>query len=146
MSTVMKELKAEIARVARRVVRKEVAALQRSNAAHRGFIADLRRQILNLQKEIKAQARGPAASELPVAGNAAAAKRFWITGKGIRALRKRFGMTQTEFAKLCAVSIPAVVIWEATKGKVPVRRHATVARLQQVRQLTKRTARQALGA
>ena len=94
MSTVMKELKAEIARVARRVVRKEVAALQRSNAAHRGFIADLRRQILNLQKEIKAQARGPAASELPVAGDAAAAKRFWITGKGIRALRKRLSQEQ----------------------------------------------------
>ena len=144
MSNMMKELKSEMTRVARRVIRKELAAVQRSNAAHRSFIADLRRQILGLQKEIKDQSRSPSASQLPVAAGDAPAKRFWITGKGIRALRKRFGMTQAEFAKLCAVSIPTVVIWESTKGKVPVRRRATAARLQQVRQLTKRTARQAL--
>ena len=45
MSNVMKELKAEISRLARKEVKKALAPVQRINAAHRGLIADLRRQI-----------------------------------------------------------------------------------------------------
>ncbi len=144
MSAFMKELKAEIARLARREIRKSMTPLKRLGAARRRQIADLRRQISALQQELKNVSRAKAAAALPEAGEGQG--RFWITGKGVRSLRKRLGLTQVEMARLAGVSSLTVVHWEASQGKVALRRKDTSARLQQIRTLTKRTAAAALGA
>lgn len=151
MSSIMKELKAEIARLARKEVKKEVAPVQRVNAARRGMIADLRRQIAALQRDVadlrRALSRG---GSLPLAVQPAASaegddgrKGFWITGKGVRKLRKRLGLTQTEFAQLANVSGQTVVNWEGTSGKIPLRRKDTSARLQEIRKMKKRDLKKA---
>ena len=144
MSTFMQELKAEVVRLARREIRKRMAPLQRLGAARRRQIADLRRQISTLQKELKNMNRAKAAAALPASGDAQG--RFWITGKGVRSLRKRLGLTQAELARLAGVSAVTVAHWEASPGKVALRRRDSIARLQQIRTLTKRTAAAALGA
>lgn len=144
MSTVMKELKAEISRLARHEIKKELTPVRRINAAQRGLIASLRRQVATMQKELKTVQKdvsvaGAATAALSAAGPEAAT-RFWITGKGVKTLRKRLGLTQTELGRLAGVSIATVVNWESTQGKVAIRRKATIDQLREVRTLTKRAA------
>ena len=151
MSTIMKELKAEISRLARKEIKKEIAPVQRVNASRRGMIAELRRQVEGLQRDVadlrRALARGGAVP-LPVraassADDADGRKGFWITGKGVRKLRLRLGLTQTQFARLANVSGQTVVNWEGTAGKIPLRRKDTSARLQEIRKMKKRDLRKA---
>jgi hypothetical protein len=144
----MKELKSEISRLARGEIRKNLAPVKRINAAQRGWIATLRRQVAALQKELQAvrKAMPPVGAAPAVPANAAreAGARFWIMGKGVRALRKRLGLTQTEFGKLVGVSIATVVNWERASGKVAIRRKETVGQLRAIRTLNKRTAAEQL--
>ena len=141
MSNVMKELKAEIARLARKEIHKELAPIKRVNATQRSLIAGLRRQVDALQKELKALGK-VAPAIVPAAAEAAG--RFWITGKGVKALRKRLGLTQAEMGRLAGVSGPAVVNWEKNAGKLGLRK-ATAAKLQEIRGLKKRAAAALLG-
>ncbi|NCD21321.1 MAG: hypothetical protein EOL90_00055 [Spartobacteria bacterium] len=151
MSSIMKELKAEISRLARKEIKKEMAPVQRVSATRRSLIADLRRQIGALQRDVadlrRALERGGAVA-LPARSAAGASgadgrKGFWITGKGVRKLRQRLGLTQTRFAQLANVSGQTVVNWEGTKGKIPLRRKDTSARLQEIRLMKKRDLKQA---
>ena len=143
MSTVMKELKAEISRLARREIKKALAPVQRINAARRGLIADLRRRVVALQKELnglrKAVPRSLAGTKEPEAG-----ERFWITGKGVRSLRKRLGLTQAGLGRLAGVSTQTVVNWEGAKGKIAIRRKETVGNLRAIRSMNKRSAAEIL--
>ena len=70
--------------------------------------------------------------------------RFWITGKGVKALRKRLGLTQAQFGKLAGVSVPTVVNWEGAPGKVNLRK-AAAGKLQGLRGIGKRQAADLLG-
>ena len=143
MANMMKALKAEIARGARKEVRLELGAIKRIQATHRTWIADLRRQIATLQKQIAALGKATPAQKLAVAAAAGApaeaGRRFWITGKGVLNLRKRLGLTQAQLGKLAGVSGQTVVLWEATKGKISLRRKETPVRLQEIRGMTKRS-------
>ena len=71
--------------------------------------------------------------------------RFWITGKGVRAMRKKTGLTQAKFGNLVGVSVPTVVNWEKVEGKVEIRRKATMARLQELKGKGKREVAAMLG-
>lgn len=154
MASFIKELKTEISRLARKEIKKELGPVQRIAATRRGLIADLRRHVVVLQREVadlrRALARGGA---LPVAPSAAEAaegedgrKGFWITGKGVRKLRKRLGLTQAAFAKLANVSGQTVVNWEGLSGKIPLRRKDSAMRLQEIRKMKKRDLKKAAGA
>ena len=143
MSTVMKELKAEISRLARREVRKALTPLKRVSAARRGQLAGLRRQVAALQKELKAVCKVASAARA-APEPAGPQERFWITGKGIRSLRKRLGLTQAKLGRLAGVSTQTVVNWEGTAGKISIRRKLTIAKLREIRGLTKRTAAEQL--
>ena len=154
MASFMKELKAEIGRLARKEVKKEIVPVQRVSAARRGMIAELRRQVAALQRDVadlrRALSRG---GSLPLAVNPAeiaegedGRKGFWITGKGVRKLRLRLGLTQTEFAQLANVSGQTVVNWEGTAGKIPLRRKDSAARLQEIRKMKKRDLKKAADA
>ena len=63
--------------------------------------------------------------------------RFWITGQGVRTLRKRLGLTQAVFGKLVGVTPNAVVLWERKDGKIGLRK-ATAGRLQEIKGKGKR--------
>ena len=143
MSTVMKELKAEISRLARREVRKALAPVQRVSAARRGQLADVRRQKSALQTELKALRKAVAVAAV-APEKAGPEERFWITGKGVRSLRKRLGLTQAKLGRLAGVSIQTIVNWEGTSGKVSLRRKETIARMREIRRLNKRTAAEQL--
>jgi DNA-binding transcriptional regulator YiaG len=139
----MSELKAEIIRLARKEIRKELEPVKRVNATQRGLIANLRRDITELQKEVNRLQRelgkaAPVEAEEPET-------RFWMSGKGVVSMRRRLGLTQVELAALADVSTQSVVKWEKHEGKIPFRRQQTQLNMQAIRSMDKRTARAELG-
>ena len=138
MSNVMKELKSEISRLARKEIHAELAPVRKINAAQRGFIAALRRQVDVLQKEVSALKKwAPSSASSVDQNNTVLEERVGFTGKGIKALRRRLGLTQAALARLAGVSGPAVVQWEKKQGKMRLRT-TTSCKLQEIRKMKKR--------
>ncbi|VGO12120.1 hypothetical protein PDESU_00671 [Pontiella desulfatans] len=137
--SLMNELKTEIGRLARKEIKKELEPIKRVNAAQRKLIANLRRDVTELQSEI-AWLQKASDKPLPVQADDESAQNFWISGKGVLSLRKRLGITQMELAKLADVSHQTVVRWEKTSGKIPFRNKLTPPRMQQIRAMDKRSA------
>ena len=146
MANIMSVLKSEISRLARKEAKQVVAPVKKSNATYRGLIAGLRKQLDALQSEAAALRRAVPKAENALTAAQEPQGRFWITGKGVKALRKRLGLTQAQFAKLAGVSVPSVIKWEGAKGKAPIRLKAAIARLQAMRGMGKKQAAEILGA
>ena len=134
--SIMNELKKEIIRLSRKEISKELAPVKRVTAKQRTLIANLRRDVTDLQKEVHVLRR--ADSTVPVEAKPEQPG-FWITGKGIKAVRKRLGITQIQLAKLAGVSDQAVVNWEQKEGKVVFRQQETAMRLAELRSMNKTT-------
>ena len=145
MSNMMTALKSEITRLARKEIKGELLPVKRVVIAQRGLIAGLRKQIDALQSEVAALRRAAPKAEKALASKTEPQGRFWISGKGVKTLRKRLGLTQAQFGKLVGVSVVTVVKWEAHKGKTPIRLKAAIARLQAIRKMGKKQAAEMLG-
>ena len=146
MSNIMSALKSEISRLARKEAKQVVAPVQKASANYRGLIAGLRKQLDSLQSEVATLRRAVPKAENVLASKTEPQGRFWIAGKGVRALRKRLGLTQALFAKLAGVTGQTVVNWEGADGKVDIRKKAAIARLQTIRRMGKKQAAEFLGA
>jgi len=144
MPNMMTALKAEIVRLARKEIKGELAPVKRVSVAQRGLIASLRRQVNAMQKDLNALKKAVPAPAKTALERAAPEGRFWITGQGVKALRKRLGLTQAAFGKLAGVTSNAVVKWEGTQGKIGLRK-ATAGKLQEIRGLKKRDVAGMLG-
>ena len=134
---VMSVLKAEISRLAKKEAKQVVSPVKKASATYRGLIAGLRKQVNALQKEVAVLKRAMPKAEKVLEAKTAPEGRFWITGKGVRQLRKRLGLTQAVFSKLVGVTPNAVVLWERKDGKIGLRK-ATAGRLQEIRGKGKR--------
>ncbi|MCP4599995.1 MAG: hypothetical protein GY847_05560 [Proteobacteria bacterium] len=133
----MNELKTEITRLARKEIKKELEPIKRVNAAQRGLIASLRRDLTDLQKE-NAQLRKDVEKVPAVEEEPEDTGRFWISGRGVKSLRKRLGVTLAELGLLANVSMQTVMKWEKTDGKITLRRQETAGLLKQMRGMGKR--------
>ena len=145
MPNIMSALKSEISRLARKEAKQVVAPVKKASANYRGLIAGLRKQVVALQNELAALKRAAPKAETVLGAKETPEGRFWITGKGVKALRKRLGLTQARFANLAGVSVPTIVNWEKVEGKVEIRRKATMARLQELKGKGKREVAAMLG-
>jgi DNA-binding transcriptional regulator YiaG len=132
--SVMKELQSEITRLARKEIKKELDPVKRVNAAQRGLIANLRRDVTELQKEV-ARLQKATGKVAPVVEEAT--QNFWLSGKGVVSLRKRLQLTQAELAVLADVSNQSVMKWEKHEGKIPFRKQETLDRMQVIRGMSK---------
>jgi DNA-binding transcriptional regulator YiaG len=133
--SVIKELQSEITRLARKEIKKELDPVKRVNAAQRGLIANLRRDVTELQKEVARLKK--AAGKPATVVDEEAVQNFWISGKGVVSLRKRLQLTQAELAVLADVSTQSVVKWEKHDGKIPFRKQETAVKMQQIRGMSK---------
>lgn len=125
MSTIADALKQEIARVARKELKGEIAALRKLTSAHRSEIAALKREVKALTSAVKGLQKG---SRRPVAASSSepkvtAAKRrsvpFEFNAEQLAAHRAEFGLTQAQMARLIGASSLSVYKWES--GKVQPR-------------------------
>ncbi len=138
-------LRKEIGRLARKEIRVELEPVRKILADQRGYIADLRRQLDALQNEVAATRKGTSNSKVSSDPNQPMPEgRSWITGKGIKALRRRLGITQAGLARLAGVSGPAVVQWEKKSGKIRLRK-TTLTQIHEIRKMNKREAAARLG-
>ncbi|MEI6336938.1 MAG: helix-turn-helix domain-containing protein [Methylococcaceae bacterium] len=120
MSTIEKSIKAEIIRLATKVAKAAIQPVKKPGIAVRKAVADLKKRVLVLEREnrsLKADL-SKIPHPAPVAADGAKAR---ITGKGMRSLRKKLGLTQGDFGKLVGVTSQNVYQWERKDGALRVR-------------------------
>jgi DNA-binding transcriptional regulator YiaG len=119
MPNIASFLKAEISRVARKEVRAEIETLKKASVAHRASIAELRRQVNALEKELRRAAKGatrsataPDSDEEAPAGTK---RRFSAIRLG--AHRAKLGVSATSYGQLVGVSGQTIYHWEQGKAR-----------------------------
>jgi DNA-binding transcriptional regulator YiaG len=139
MPNIARVMKDEISRIARKEAKHAVAPLHRHAADARRTFANLKRCVAALEKENKRMAALLAKVPQPEPEAPAKAK-GWISGRGVRSLRQKLGLSQEAFAKLVSVTPNAVWIWESKPGMLRMR-DATKAAVMAVRGLGAREAK-----
>ena len=135
-------LKAEITRLCRREIRKELAVVRKASVSARHHIAALRKQVSALEQKAGQLAKrtGAVVTQQP-AGLPDRPVRF--VAKGLKSLRKRLGVSAAQFATLIGVSEQSVYNWETKKATPRKEQFAAIIAL---RGIGKREAQQRLQA
>ncbi len=138
MSSFADQLKAEIARIARKEVRAETRALKKANAQYRTDIAALKRRLADAERAMARLAKG----SVKAARKAASAETKVSPAQGLRfrvagfaSLRKKLGLSAADMGKLLGVSAQSVYHWETGKSRP---RASQLAAIAAVRKLGKR--------
>lgn len=143
MPNVMKVLKDEITRLAKKQARAVGVPVKKDIAGLRRAVAGLRRGVAALQRDVKAYSsefkRKAVVEPVPVEEGS----RMWVFGKGIVALRRKLGLSQAYFAKLIDVSMQSVALWERKLGRLDLRK-ATLAKIAAAREIGAREAKRRL--
>lgn len=121
MSNLAKLMKDEISRIARKESKQAVAPLHKPAADARRTFADLKRRVAVLEKDHKRMAALLAKVPQPEPAVVPTSPKNWISGKGVRSLRQKLGLSQEAFAKLVGVTPNAVWIWESKPGMLRLR-------------------------
>jgi len=147
MPNIAKVLREEIARISRHEAKVAFTPLQRRTIKLERAAAGLKRRTASLEKENKQlQARlAQAEAAMPQPPGPEPAGREWISGRGIKSLRQRLGLSQGQFARLAGASLRAVGKWESQPGMVKFR-DATKAAVFSLRGIGAREAKQRLEA
>jgi DNA-binding XRE family transcriptional regulator len=131
MTTFAATLKKEIARIARKELRDELATLRKATAAHRHEIATLKRDLRETQAALRAADRrtGKALQQVaatrpatgdPVGGDAPRrGRRAVFSAERFKAQRERLGLTQKDMAAYLGTS--ALSVWKWESGQVTPR-------------------------
>jgi DNA-binding transcriptional regulator YiaG len=145
MSDIAKVLKSEIQRLARKEVRSASADLKNAGSAHRSAIADLRRRVTVLESENKRLLRhlGTVQKEAKADAPETAVKAR-ITGKMIKGIRAKLGLSQSDLGKLLGVTTNTVYLWEQKEGRLTFRGD-TMNKIVEVRGMKKAQAQEKLG-
>lgn len=123
MTTFAESLKKEIARVARKELREEIAALRKTSGVHRSEIAALKKHVQALQVQVKKLDKARAVPVRmtsvrvdPVSGGKSKGKpgrKVTFTAERLKTQRSRLGFTQEQMAKLLKVSSLSIWKWES---------------------------------
>jgi len=123
-------LKDEITRVSRKAVRGETQALKKSVTQYRSQIAELKRRMQALEKQVQrlGKARGRAAAE-PSGEEAEEGSHLRFSAKGLAAHRRRLGLSAAALAKVLGVSALSIYKWESGKVRPRARQIEAIASL-----------------
>lgn len=105
-------LQTVITRLARKELKSSLDPLRRSSSAARREIAELKRRVIMLQKQIKLATKTTADRRRA----ATPSTRTRLTAKGLRSLRARLGLSASEFGQLIDAKAQSVYNWEAGKA------------------------------
>ena len=122
MSNIAKVLKAEIMRISRKEAKGATQGIGKSTTWLRKIVADLEKRVVLLEKENKhlVAAVRKYQVESPQKPDEETSKAR-LTSKGIRSLRSRLGLSQSDFAKLLGITTHAVYLWEKKEGALKLR-------------------------
>lgn len=112
MPNIAAVLKSEIARIAKKELKGEVAALRKAVSHHRGEIAALKRMLDEQKKALKRLERaGPASSAAKA--TEAGGKDLRFSAKRLAAQRVRLGLSAREMGLLVGASSQSIYNWES---------------------------------
>ncbi len=116
MSDIQKVLREEISRLARKEVKSEIESLKKASSQQRSTIAELRRQIDGLERQIKQLAKqvnsGKPVSKAKDAIEADGEPPRRFSAKRLAAHRAKLGLSAAAYGKLVSVSGQTVYNWE----------------------------------
>jgi DNA-binding transcriptional regulator YiaG len=133
------ELRSEIARLARKEVRLEVASLKKTVALQRSSIARLKESVSRGERELKRLNKSSAIRGAASVGRAVddETTQHRFRPEGLASLRKRLGLSARELGLLVGVSTVSVYKWEAGSTRP---RPKQIAALAAIRGIGKREA------
>ena len=140
MSTFASSFKQEVIRLARHEAKSAVSPVRKPAWEMRLDVVDLKRRVTALERENKRLSGLMAKIPQPEPVAATTGSRNWISGKGVRNLRQKLGLSQDDFAKLVGVSSNCVYQWESKAGMLRLR-DVTKAAVMAVRGLGARDAK-----
>ena len=117
MPNTAKALKERKIRIGHKEAATGFMSLHETSVTLREAVADFRKHVALFKKEnkqLQAQTRQIEASQSNAPEEPAG--RVWISGKVVKSLRKRVGLTQADFAKLVGISHQTVFKWEQKPG------------------------------
>ena len=121
MTTFANQLKAEIARIAKKSGKAETADLKKSSAKYRSEIAELKRRIAALESAITriGKQAGKAAKFGAKAGASSTEdkEKLRFRQDGFITLRKKLDLSANEMGQLLGVSGQSIYKWEQGKAK-----------------------------
>lgn len=115
MPNIATVLKAEISRLARKEIRAEMAATKKAAARHRREIAELKRQLKAQAKQIAALEKGD--KQAKSAAPEAEVVNVRFAPKWVRNHREKLQLSQADYAALIGVSALTIYNWESGKTR-----------------------------
>jgi DNA-binding transcriptional regulator YiaG len=134
MPNIASLLKSEIVRLARKEVRAEVESLKKAFASYRSDLAALKKEVRSLHAELKRASKGLKPPPPEVARDETQMR---FRAAGMKAHRKKLGLSAKDYGLLIGASMLSVYKWE--DGKVQPRSNA-LAKIAEVRTIGKREA------
>ena len=131
MANIGTVLKEEMARIARKQQRAELAQLKKSVAQYRSQIAQLKRRMQALEQQVRKQARS-AGRAAPAAQQEDEGPSLRFSAKGLAAQRQRLGLSAASVAKILGVSALSVYKWESGKTRPRARQLEAIASLRKM--------------
>ncbi len=135
MANLTVALREEISRVARKVIRTELAVIKRNSAYHRRVIAQLKRQITELERQIISLEKQERRLAKTSSSETHKTEGFRFSPARLKAHRKRLGISAAAYASLINVSPLSVYNWEHGMAKP---RQSQIAALGEIKSLGKR--------
>jgi DNA-binding transcriptional regulator YiaG len=134
-------IKSEIARLARREIRKISVPLGRDVWFLKSAVSQLRKAVLTLQRITASQQKELEKRKVPLEATPEEVKESRFSPRLIRSLRRHLGITQKELAIVTGVTVGAVHMWESGKFKPKDEKKAVMVAL---RKLSRREVRKLL--
>jgi Helix-turn-helix domain len=116
MPNIASVLKEEIARIARREMRRETASLKKAATTHRSDIAALKRRMQVLEKALRRALKGRP-REAAASGGDGDDRALRFRPKGLASLRERLGLSARECGLLLGVSGQSIYLWESGRAR-----------------------------
>jgi DNA-binding XRE family transcriptional regulator len=113
MPNIVQVLKEEIARIARKQSRSELAALKKAITRHRSDIAVLKRGIAELTRQLRSARRQTPPAATP--DTEASSLRF--RAQGLASHRRRLGLSAADLGLLLGVSGQTIYLWETGRAR-----------------------------
>jgi len=117
MSNVASVLKEEIARVARKEIRRETASLKKASSTYRAEIAALKKRALELERQLRRASKGAAPSAPGSANDESVSQGTRFSARSMAAQRRRLGLSAAECGLLIGASAQSIYNWEEGKAR-----------------------------
>jgi DNA-binding transcriptional regulator YiaG len=125
-------IKSEIARLAKREVRKVSGPLGRDLRSLKSVVSQLRRTVLGLQRITTIQQKELEKGKMVLEAPLEEVKESRFSPRLIRSLRRHLGITQKELAVLTGVTVGAVHLWESGQFKPSMKKKAVMVALRKL--------------